>query len=60
VLTDSGIRASDIRTEGLGFSQPRVKEVTKADQAVNRRVEIDIQTKAENVIVKVKQTSTVE
>lgn len=60
VLTDSGIPARDIRTEGLGFSQPRVKEVTKADQAVNRRVEIDIQTKADNAIVKDKQTATVE
>ena len=60
VLVDAGIPASDIRTEGLSFSQPRVKEVTKADQAMNRRVEIDIKTKDENVILKQKQTSTVE
>jgi outer membrane protein OmpA-like peptidoglycan-associated protein len=60
VLIDAGIPASDIRTEGLSFSQPRVKEVTKADQAMNRRVEIDIQTKAENVVLHQKQTSTVE
>jgi outer membrane protein OmpA-like peptidoglycan-associated protein len=60
VLEDAGIPAADIRSEGLGFSQPRVKEVTKADQAVNRRVEIDIKTKADNVILREKQTSTVE
>ncbi|MDP2877627.1 MAG: OmpA family protein [Holophaga sp.] len=60
VLVDAGIPASDIRTEGLSSSQPRLKEVTKADQAMNRRVEIDIQTKAENVVLHQKQTATVE
>ncbi len=60
VLVEAGIPAADIQSEGLSFSQPRVKEVTKADQAVNRRVEIDIKTKAENVEIRSKQTSTVE
>ena len=60
VLMESGIAASDIRTEGLSFSQPLVKEVTKADQAKNRRVEIDIKTKSENVDIREKKTSTVE
>ena len=60
VLEEAGIPAADIRSEGLSFSQPRVKELTKADQAVNRRVEIDIKTKAENVEIRSKQTSTVE
>jgi outer membrane protein OmpA-like peptidoglycan-associated protein len=60
VLEEAGIPAADIRSEGLSFSQPRVKEVTKADQAMNRRVEIDIKTKAENVEIRSKQTSTVE
>jgi OOP family OmpA-OmpF porin len=60
VLEEAGIPAADIRSEGLSFSQPRVKEVTKADQAVNRRVEIDIKTKAENVEIRSKQTSIVE
>jgi outer membrane protein OmpA-like peptidoglycan-associated protein len=60
VLVEAGVPAADIRSEGLSFSQPRVKEVTKADQAVNRRVEIDIKTKAENVEIRSKQTSTVE
>lgn len=59
VLEEAGIPASDIRSEGLSFSQPRVKEVTKADQAINRRVEIDIKTKAENVEIREKQTPTV-
>lgn len=60
VLEEAGIPAADIRSEGLSFSQPRVKEVTKADQAMNRRVEIDIKTKAENVEIRSKQTPTVE
>lgn len=60
VLVDAGIPAVDIRTEGLSFSQPRVKEVTKADQAMNRRVEIDIKTKSENVEIRDKQTPIVE
>jgi OOP family OmpA-OmpF porin len=60
VLVDAGIPASDIRTEGLSFSKPRVKEVTKQDQAMNRRVEIDIQTKAPNVEMRDKQTPVVE
>jgi outer membrane protein OmpA-like peptidoglycan-associated protein len=60
VLVDAGIPASDIQSEGYSFSQPRVKEVTKADQAMNRRVEIDIKTKADNVVRNEKQTSTVE
>jgi len=60
VLRDAGIAAGDVQAEGYGFSQPRVKEVTKADQAMNRRVEIDIKTKADNVVLNEKQTSTVE
>jgi outer membrane protein OmpA-like peptidoglycan-associated protein len=60
VLVDDGIPASDIRSEGLSFSKPRVKEVTKKDQAMNRRVEIDIQTKAANVEIRDKQTPIVE
>lgn len=60
VLVDAGIPASDIRSEGLSFSKPRVKEVTKKDQAMNRRVEIDIQTKAPNVEIRDKQTPVVE
>lgn len=59
VLEEAGIPASDIRSEGLGFSQPRVKEVTKADQAKNRRVEIEIKTKADNVETREKQTPVV-
>lgn len=60
VLEEAGIPASDIRSEGLSFSQPRVKEVTKADQATNRRVEIEIKTKAANVELREKQTPVVE
>ncbi len=60
VLEEAGIPASNIRSEGMGFSQPRVKEVTKQDQATNRRVEIDIKTKAENVELRDKQTPVVE
>jgi outer membrane protein OmpA-like peptidoglycan-associated protein len=60
VLEEAGIPAADIRSEGLSFSQPRVKEVTKADQAMNRRVEIDIKTGAENVELREKQTAIVD
>ena len=57
VLEEAGIPAADIRSEGLGSSQPLVKEVTKEDQAKNRRVEIEIKTKAENVEIRKKQIS---
>ncbi len=60
VLVEAGIPAENIRSEGLGFSQPRVKEVTRDDQAKNRRVEIDIKTKSENVDIREKQTQVVE
>lgn len=60
VLEEAGIPAADIRSEGMGFSQPRVKEVTKMDQAKNRRVEIEIKTKAENVEIRERQTPVVE
>ena len=59
VLEDAGIPAADIHSEGLSFSQPRVKELTKADQAINRRVEIDIKTKSDNVKIQEKQTAVV-
>lgn len=59
VLMEAGIPASDIRTEGMGFSQPRVKEITKEDQAKNRRVELDIQTKDTNVDIREKKTDVV-
>lgn len=60
VLVEAGIPASDIRSEGRSFSQPRVKERTKADQAMNRRVEIDIKTKSANVELREKQTAIVD
>jgi outer membrane protein OmpA-like peptidoglycan-associated protein len=60
VLEEAGIPAADIHSEGMSFSQPRVKEITKADQAMNRRVEIEIKTKAGNVELRGKQTAIVE
>ena len=60
VLVEAGIPAADIQSEGLSFSQPRVKERTKADQAINRRVEIDIKTRSENVEIRPKETTVVD
>lgn len=60
VLTTAGIPAEAIQTEGVGFTQPRVEEVTKADQAQNRRVEISIKTKADNAETRPKATPVVE
>ena len=60
VLVEAGIPAADIQSEGLSFSQPRVQERTKADQAINRRVEIDIKTRSENVEIRAKETTVVE
>ncbi len=60
VLMDEGIPAREITSEGLSFTQPRVKELTKKDQAMNRRVEIDIKTKDKNVERNEKQTPVVE
>ncbi|MCC6513450.1 MAG: hypothetical protein IT187_05515, partial [Geothrix sp.] len=57
---EAGIPAADIQSEGLSFSQPRVQERTKADQAINRRVEIDIKTRSENVEIRAKETTVVE
>ena len=60
VLMDEGIPAREITADGVSSSQPRVKEVTKKDQAMNRRVEIDIKTKDKNVERNEKQTPIVE
>jgi len=60
VLVEAGVPAADIQSEGLSFSQPRVKERTKADQAINRRVEIDIKTRSENVEIRAKETTVVD
>jgi len=60
VLVEAGIPGTDIKSQGLSFSQPRVKERTKADQAMNRRVEIEIRTKSENVVIREKQTAIVD
>jgi outer membrane protein OmpA-like peptidoglycan-associated protein len=42
VLVDAGIPAAAIRTEGLGPDKPLADNKTKAGQARNRRVEIDV------------------
>ncbi|MFZ1377667.1 MAG: OmpA family protein [Geothrix sp.] len=60
VLVEAGIPAADIQSEGLSFTQPRVKERTKTDQAINRRVEIDIKTRSEDVEIRPKETTVVE
>jgi outer membrane protein OmpA-like peptidoglycan-associated protein len=60
VLVEAGIPAAHITSEGRGFSQPLVKEVTKNDQAKNRRVEIDLKTRSENVERRETDTSLVK
>jgi OOP family OmpA-OmpF porin len=42
VLVDAGLSEAAIKTEGLGPEQPLADNKTKAGQARNRRVEIDV------------------
>ncbi|BDU74219.1 OmpA family protein [Mesoterricola silvestris] len=57
VLTDSGIPAASIRTEGAGPDHPIADNATKAGQARNRRVEIDVKAEGANVETRKVETS---
>jgi len=57
VLVDAGIPAASIKSEGVGPDQPIADNKTKAGQAKNRRVEIDVKVQGENVEVRKIETS---
>jgi OOP family OmpA-OmpF porin len=59
-LADAGIPADDIYSKGLSFGHPKVQELTRADQAKNRRVEIGIKIDAETVEIRQIQTPVVD
>ena len=54
VLIAEGIAAERVKTEGLGPDQPIAENKTKAGQARNRRVEIEVKAAG----VEVKRTET--
>ncbi len=56
VLVDSGVPAAAVSSEGAGPDKPLVDNKTKAGQAKNRRVEIDV--KAEGANIEVRRTET--
>lgn len=57
VLTEAGIPAASIRTEGVGPDQPIADNKTKEGQARNRRVEIDVKADGANVETRKVETS---
>lgn len=57
VLTEAGVPAASIRTEGAGPDRPVADNTTKAGQARNRRVEIDVKADGTNVETRKTETS---
>ncbi len=60
VLVGAGIPATSIKSEGIGPDRPITENKTKAGQAKNRRVEIDVKVQGENVEVRKHETSVEE
>ena len=56
VLIDAGVPASAVTAEGAGPDKPLTENKTKAGQAKNRRVEIDVKAEGENVEVRKTET----
>ncbi len=56
VLVEAGVPAAAITSEGAGPDKPLTENKTKAGQAKNRRVEIDV--KAEGANIEVRRTET--
>ncbi|MDP1832705.1 MAG: OmpA family protein [Geothrix sp.] len=60
ILVDSGIPAAKVTTVGVGPDQPIADNATKAGQARNRRVEIDVKVKDGKAEVRNTETGVVE
>lgn len=56
VLVDAGVPAAAIATEGAGPDKPLTENKTKAGQAKNRRVEIDVKAEGQNIEVRKTET----
>jgi len=57
VLVDSGIPAGSVQTVGVGPDQPLADNQTKAGQARNRRVEIEVKVAGQAVETRTTETS---
>ncbi len=57
ILVGEGLPAASVQTEGVGPDQPIADNKTKAGQAKNRRVEIDVKVKGQDVEVRKTETA---
>jgi len=57
ILVGEGLPATAVQTEGVGPDQPIADNKTKAGQAKNRRVEIDVKVKGQEVEVRKTETA---
>ncbi len=57
ILVGEGLPAAAVQTEGVGPDQPIADNKTKAGQAKNRRVEIDVKVKGQEVEVRKTETA---
>ncbi len=57
ILVDAGIPAASVTTVGVGPDKPIADNKSKEGQAKNRRVEIDVKVKGENVEVRKTETA---
>ena len=57
ILVEEGLPAASVQTEGVGPDQPIADNKTKAGQAKNRRVEIDVKVQGQEVEVRKTETA---
>ena len=57
ILVEEGLPAASVQTKGVGPDQPIADNKTKAGQAKNRRVEIDVKVQGQEVEVRKTETA---